>query len=103
MPRNYDDVVLKLIEEAECEGYWPESINDSEETLKVKDSTTKPEMVEWATAADEAVIRFGNDDGDKFTVYLVYGNMKDETINDYSAKEVADRICTLVAKHFEGQ
>ena len=103
MPRNYDEVVKKLIDEAECEGYWPEIINDSEENLEVEDSTTKQDMVDYATAADEAIIRFSNDDGDKFSVYLVYGNMMEETINDYSAKSVADRICTLVAKHFEGR
>ena len=103
MACKYDEVVAKLIDEAECQGYWPELINDSEEVLEVEDSTTKAEMVEWATAADEGYIQFSDDLGRKFNVYLVYGNMMEETICDHTDTQDADQICTLVARHFAGR
>lgn len=101
MPRNYDEVVKVLIKEAGTEGYIAYKVNDSEEDLIVHEGVTNEEIVEHATAADEATIYFKNEVGDKFGVYLVYGNTLEETICDYSAKADADRICTRVAAHFE--
>ena len=94
-------VIRKLMSTAVSIGYSVESVFDGEETLKVIGWETTPrEIVDFATATDEAVIKFNAGPDKQFYVYLAFDNSPEEMIYDHTDNAAAGSVCIRVADHF---
>lgn len=102
---NYRPVVQLLVDKAKALGYHPVTVRDEEELYPATGMSTS-EIIDAATATDEASITFRDYRipkdvfGARLTFYLVYGNQLNETICDYTDHGTAELIANNIEDHF---
>ncbi len=92
--------VRKTINVALEHDFYVDDIFDSEEWMRPETGSTMAQYVEFATATDEAVIRFKDPQGEKFIVCFAFDNLPSEMIYDHSDNDIGNRVCADVADHF---
>lgn len=97
----YVCVVEKLLKEAAARGYHCYKVNDSVETMEVTPETPESEVISWATGTDFATVYFRNEEGERISFWLVYGNSLWSTIADHTDNPAAHAITDAVIDSFE--
>jgi hypothetical protein len=92
----YLKVLKQIDKKMTARGYTLNGVNDGYEHLEAE-GQTKTALYDWATQCDCGAMHYKDNEGNKVSFYLVYGNAMYETISDagYNS-EKAEKACNEV-------